>query len=82
MTILASVSFVLDSPLYVQAIVQILMPMAGPRVREALAYAFTQVFREYTGAIASQFAHYRYADGTLPKVLGRLALPEFLVQCP
>lgn len=53
-----------------QAIVQILMPMAGPRVREALGYAFTQVFREYTNAIASQFTHYRYADGTLPKVLG------------
>lgn len=58
----------------VQAIVQILLPMAGPRVREALSYAFSQVFREYTNAIASQFTHYRYADSTLPKVLGKLSL--------
>lgn len=46
------------------------MPMAGPRVREALNRAFTQAFREYTNVIAAQFTHYRYADGTLPKVLG------------
>ena len=59
-----------------QAIVQILLPMAGPRVREALSYAFSQVFREYTNAIASQFTHYRYADSTLPKVLGKHCHPE------
>ena len=58
--------------LYLQGIVQILNPMAGPRVREGLGYAFSQVFREYTNAIAAQFTHYRYADGTLPKVLGNL----------
>lgn len=53
-----------------QAVVKILAPFGGPRVRQALSAAFLRAFTEYTGALASQFAAHRDPDGRLPPPLG------------
>jgi len=58
-----------------QAVVNIMTPVGGPRIREALSQSVTLLFKEYTNAMNSQFNHYRYEDGTLPKVLGETPPP-------
>ena len=50
---------------------KILVPFAGPRVREAMSHACAKLFREYTNAVTAQFSHYRDSQGALPQVLGR-----------
>ena len=55
----------------VQAVVKILVPFAGPRVREAMSHACAKLFREYTNALTTQFSHYRDSNGALPQILGR-----------
>lgn len=54
----------------IQAVVQILAPLAGPRVAEALRKTVNEMFGVYTQALAAGFAKYTRPDGTLPPRLG------------
>lgn len=56
--------------LLLQAVAKILMPLGGPRLREAVSQAFTGTFQIYTNAITAHFSRYRDAEGALPKELG------------
>ncbi len=66
----------LDCLLRMQAVVQILAPLAGPRVAEALRKTVNEMFGVYTQALAAGFAKYTRPDGTLPPRLGG-SLPPF-----
>ena len=56
--------------LRMQAVVQILAPLAGPRVAEAVRKTVNEMFGVYTHALAAGFAKYTKPDGTLPPRLG------------
>ncbi|KAK9905543.1 hypothetical protein WJX75_001810 [Coccomyxa subellipsoidea] len=63
----------------IQAVVQILAPLAGPRVAEALRKTVNEMFGVYTQALAAGFAKYTRPDGTLPPRLGPAAEPAMEV---
>ena len=65
-----------------QAVINIMTPVGGAHIREALGQSVTLLFREYTNAMHLQFNHYRYDDGTLPKVLGEQTLDSSLRPLP
>ena len=49
---------------------QILMPLAGPRVAEALRKTVTEMYGVWSQALAAGFAKYTMPDGSLPARLG------------
>lgn len=61
-----------------QAVVQILASLAGPRVAEAVRKTVNEMFGVYTQALAAGFAKYTKPDGTLPPRLGE---PRSLCLC-
>ncbi|CAL8472152.1 g11694 [Coccomyxa elongata] len=63
----------------IQAVVQILAPLAGPRVAEAVRKTVNEMFGVYTQALAAGFAKYTKPDGTLPPRLGPAAEPAMEV---
>lgn len=63
----------------IQAVVQILAPLAGPRVAEALRKTVNEMFGVYTQALAAGFAKYTRPDGTLPPRLGASHWPSGFV---
>ncbi|BDA47404.1 Exocyst complex component EXO84A [Coccomyxa sp. Obi] len=63
----------------IQAVVQILAPLAGPRVAEAVRKTVNEMFGVYTQALAAGFAKYTKPDGTLPPRLGPATEPAMEV---
>ena len=66
-----------DVRLLAQAIVQILQPLAGPKVGEAVRKTVNEMFGVFAQSMAAAFRKFMRPDGTFPPRLGAHGLPPY-----